>query len=332
MLILGGLCLSYGIYQKVWYSDLIRKAVESIEANRLDQQYLEKARKGLFSSDGVIAYNMGVRAYRANNLKKAGEHFYDRAEFLNHFVFPATQEQFIADLEAFAPEIRSSTYFPGDVAEISSEGAKIHRQQSDLVTRQEDDVFRTAFNPLYEVPRIRTLTEDAEQIFEYKDSGFGAGVRLDRGHCKTVYLPWQDFFAVDPLENGDLVPRAGLVQAIEKILKWFGTNTDVQHAISELSLPNQCRLFYNYPNPFNGTTEIRYEIADCRCPSPTILKIYNILGQEVKTLLDQVQEPGYYTVTWDGRDKLGQEVPTGIYFYRLTAGDYAENRRMVLMK
>ena len=77
MLILGGLCLSYGIYQKVWYSDLIRKAVESIEANRLDQQYLEKARKGLFSSDGLIAYNMGVRAYRANNLKKAGEHFYE---------------------------------------------------------------------------------------------------------------------------------------------------------------------------------------------------------------------------------------------------------------
>jgi len=77
MLILGGLCLSYGIYQKYWYSDLVRKAVESIEANRLDQQYLEEAKKGLFSSDGLIAYNMGVRSYRANNLKKAGEHFYE---------------------------------------------------------------------------------------------------------------------------------------------------------------------------------------------------------------------------------------------------------------
>jgi len=77
MLILGGLCLSYGIYQKYWYSDLVRKAVESIEANRLDEQYLEEAKKGLFSSDGLIAYNMGVRSYRANNLKKAGEHFYE---------------------------------------------------------------------------------------------------------------------------------------------------------------------------------------------------------------------------------------------------------------
>ena len=77
MLILGGLCLSYGIYEKYWYSDLVRYAVESIEANRLDQQYLEEAKKGLFSSDGLIAYNMGTRAFRANNLKKAGDHFYE---------------------------------------------------------------------------------------------------------------------------------------------------------------------------------------------------------------------------------------------------------------
>jgi len=77
MLILGGLCLSYGIYQKYWYSDLIRNAVESIEANRLDQRYLEEAKKWVFSSNGLIAYNMGVRAYRANNLKRAGEHFYE---------------------------------------------------------------------------------------------------------------------------------------------------------------------------------------------------------------------------------------------------------------
>ena len=77
MLILGSLCLSFGIYQKYWYSDLVRNAVESIEANRLDQQYLEDAKGGLFSSNGLIAYNMGVRAYRADNLKKAGDHFYE---------------------------------------------------------------------------------------------------------------------------------------------------------------------------------------------------------------------------------------------------------------
>ena len=126
----------------------------------------------------------------------AGEHFYDRAEFLNHFVFPATQEQFIKDLEAFSPEIRSCTFYPGDVAEISSEGAKIHRQQTDLVTRQEDDIFRTAFNPLYEVPRIRTLTEDPEQRTIEKEAVIRFiedGVFLDKltqSEVMSAYQHW----------------------------------------------------------------------------------------------------------------------------------------------
>jgi tetratricopeptide (TPR) repeat protein len=77
MLIFGVLCLSYGIYQKFWYSDRIKEAVKTIEANRLDQQHLEEARKTLFKSKDLIAYNMGVRAYRAKNPKQASEHFYD---------------------------------------------------------------------------------------------------------------------------------------------------------------------------------------------------------------------------------------------------------------
>jgi tetratricopeptide (TPR) repeat protein len=77
LLIVGGLCLSYGIYQKCWYSDPLEKALKSIEANRLDQQYLETAKDSLFSLKALILYNMGVRAYHANNIKNASRHFYD---------------------------------------------------------------------------------------------------------------------------------------------------------------------------------------------------------------------------------------------------------------
>ena len=77
LIILGGLCLWFGIYQKHWYSDLVQNGAKSIEANRLDEQHLEEAKKGLFSSDGVVFYNMGVRAYRADNLRKASEYFYE---------------------------------------------------------------------------------------------------------------------------------------------------------------------------------------------------------------------------------------------------------------
>ncbi|UCD71524.1 MAG: tetratricopeptide repeat protein [Syntrophobacterales bacterium] len=77
LIIIGGLCLCYGVYQKYWYSDLIKEAAKAMEENRLDRQYLEKASESLFASGELISYNMGVRAYHANNLKKASEHFYD---------------------------------------------------------------------------------------------------------------------------------------------------------------------------------------------------------------------------------------------------------------
>lgn len=77
LVILGAMFLSFGIYQKYWYSDLIANAVHAIESNQLDQQNLEQAKKSLLSSEGLISYNMGVRAFHAKNLKKASTHFYD---------------------------------------------------------------------------------------------------------------------------------------------------------------------------------------------------------------------------------------------------------------
>jgi hypothetical protein len=195
-----------------------------------------------------------------------------------------------------------------------------------------------ALDPTYPLSNVRPdfiveTTEDAERIFHYNiHSDYGAGVRLDRGHYRTVYLPWQDFFAVDSLENGNLVPREGLVQAIEKILTWFGTKTHVQQTVSEPPIPDHCRLFQNYPNPFNVNTDIGYQIVDSRIPYPTILKIYNILGQEVKTLVDEVQETGIHTVRWDGKDEVGRDVGSGMYFYQLKVSDFVETKRMLLLK
>lgn len=180
---------------------------------------------------------------------------------------------------------------------------------------------------------IVETTEDAEQIFYYKDnSEFGAGVRLNRGHYKTVYFPWQDFFAVDSLDNGDLVPRTGLTAAIEKILEWFGTQTILDVEYEEHSIPGSFSLSQNYPNPFNVCTDIRYEIIDSRYPSQTSLKIFNILGQEVKTLVDEFKEPGIYTIRWDGKDDYGADVSSGVYFYQIRANDFTESKRMVLLK
>ena len=67
-------------------------------------------------------------------------------------------------------------------------------------------------------------------------------------------------------------------------------------------------------------------------PIHTTLKVFNLLGQEVRTLVDEPQDAGYYTVTWNGRDGSGNEVSSGVYFYRLTVGDFYATKRMVLLK
>jgi len=99
----------------------------------------------------------------------------------------------------------------------------------------------------------------------------------------------------------------------------------------EAPIPTIFSLAQNYPNPFNATTAISYQLSGVS-PHHTTLKVYNIAGQKVRTLVDEEQAPGYYSVSWDGRDGLGTEVSSGIYFYRLQAGSYAEIRKMVLLK
>ncbi|MGC9093959.1 MAG: T9SS type A sorting domain-containing protein, partial [Bacteroidota bacterium] len=86
----------------------------------------------------------------------------------------------------------------------------------------------------------------------------------------------------------------------------------------------------NYPNPFNPTTTIKFGVPKA---SPVTLEIYNILGEKVRTLLNGENfEPGYWTVNWDGKDNAGLSVPSGIYFYRIVAGDFVKTMKMMMLK
>lgn len=103
-----------------------------------------------------------------------------------------------------------------------------------------------------------------------------------------------------------------------------------------VGLPETFALSQNYPNPFNPTTEIQYELATVAGQSAnrnrTVLKIYNLLGQEVRTLVDREQAPGYYSVTWNGRDNFGKLVPSGVYLYRIRSGSFVDTKKMVLVQ
>jgi hypothetical protein len=95
------------------------------------------------------------------------------------------------------------------------------------------------------------------------------------------------------------------------------------------AMPLIYALSQNYPNPFNASSQIRYQIVR---GGHTTLMIYNTLGELVRTLADRRQEPGWYVVTWDGRDNNGAEVSSGLYICRLKAGDFSGTIKMVLLR
>ena len=104
----------------------------------------------------------------------------------------------------------------------------------------------------------------------------------------------------------------------------------VQNLGDRLSLiPTEFTLERNFPNPFNPETTIRYAIPEA---SKVTLVIYNVLGQEVTRLVNVDHLPGYYTIAWDGKDMLGRNVSSGVYLYRIQAGDFNRTHKMLLLK
>ncbi len=112
-------------------------------------------------------------------------------------------------------------------------------------------------------------------------------------------------------------------------------------------LPGNSVLHQNYPNPFNSATAISYTLpvestkytvesrGSLNFEPYTLyvtLKVFNVLGQEVATLADEVKEPGCYTVIWDGKSTDGGQVASGIYLYRLRAGAYKACQKMIIMR
>ncbi|RMD58562.1 T9SS C-terminal target domain-containing protein, partial [Candidatus Parcubacteria bacterium] len=95
------------------------------------------------------------------------------------------------------------------------------------------------------------------------------------------------------------------------------------------AIPKAFALHQNYPNPFNPETVIGFDVPE---KSLVRIEIYNILGQKVRTLADRSYAPGTYKVRWDGMDASGRRLPTGVYAYRLRAGQTTITRKMMLIR
>ena len=118
---------------------------------------------------------------------------------------------------------------------------------------------------------------------------------------------------------------------LENVTVRNATNAELAVEVGQkvAELPTSFDLAQNYPNPFNPATTVKYQV-----PSPVAVEVtvYNVLGEKVVTLVNEVQPAGYYTVQWNGRDSRNQTAPSGLYFYTMRAGDFSAVKKMMLMK
>lgn len=128
---------------------------------------------------------------------------------------------------------------------------------------------------------------------------------------------------------------AAVAEVIIKVTDMFGNSKLCDPVYATLSnvAPDAFRLIQNYPNPFNPSTSIHFKIAPTISGNTDVsIKIYDITGRLVRTLLNEAVPPGTHVIEWDGRDAGGASVAAGVYLYRMVAGDYAETKKMMLTK
>ncbi len=120
--------------------------------------------------------------------------------------------------------------------------------------------------------------------------------------------------------------RAGLLKAI---LDWFATPVGVDTPDLPPAPSASLQLAQNHPNPFNPRTEIAFLLPQ---PGPATLRVFDARGSLVRTLLNADLAAGHHFVTWDGRNRAGQPVASGLYVYTLGAAGQTQARRMILLK
>lgn len=113
------------------------------------------------------------------------------------------------------------------------------------------------------------------------------------------------------------------------IIRWLGDDVEINPTAVPRGAPLRNFLDLAYPNPFNPTTTIKYGVKEVTNVS---LKVYNVAGQLVKTLVSDVKTPGAYEITWRGESNAGNQVASGVYFYRLVAKDFTKTRKLVILK
>jgi len=163
---------------------------------------------------------------------------------------------------------------------------------------------------------------------DFAGSSYIAGVQAENTNTPgyTVKTMWFGF-AINPIKDTGATSPMMRNVIVEEVLNWFNviSNPDITHS----EVPGAYDLAQNFPNPFNPSTMIKF---DMKAKGHVTLKVYNVAGQLVKTLVNGVKDAGSYTVTWDGTNNNSSKVASGVYFYKMDTAEYNKTLKMVLLR
>jgi hypothetical protein len=163
---------------------------------------------------------------------------------------------------------------------------------------------------------------------QYHGTNYYAGIAASRTN-PGGYDARTMWFGFSYLCVRDDAPRApeDRFEIARDVINYF--QTPINANVTDAPAPKAYALAQNFPNPFNPSTSITFDMKE---PGAVTLKVYDVAGRLVRTLVDGVKDAGAYSIAWDGRDNAGSEVASGIYFYKMETKDFSRTRKIVLLR
>lgn len=180
---------------------------------------------------------------------------------------------------------------------------------------------------------LNLCAELLEDSLGFEDSIFVA-TDLNLVQMAAGIIDWEDGSLDESFVNR--IPQSMRIESIEEgltreqhLIGLLGTMDGMRPTNWNNVIPEKYALYQNFPNPFNPTTQIRYDIPE---NAHVRINVYNTLGQKVITLLDNIQVAGSYSVMWDSKSSSGQDAASGLYIFRMEAGNFSDAKKMLLLK
>ena len=202
-----------------------------------------------------------------------------------------------------------------------------------VILEHDSDILAVSFTLEYDANLLKAMNASTSELTE----GWQMAHNIGNGQMKVALAGSQPIttsgtilkleFQVLQTELGDATSPL----EISEIMVNEGTvSVNIQSAkfTTGAALPKEYALSQNFPNPFNSQTVIKYQLPKA---GRVVLKIYNTLGQELRTLVDEEMKAGYHQISWDGLSDNGSRVSSGIYIYRIQAGDFVKVRKMLFI-